>query len=328
MRIRIRGPSGVSTVNIEESASISDLKSQISENTLLTDFDIKIGYPPKPLDLSQYDSSISIRESGLKLGGEQLIVVARDVEGSLKHPLEGTTPGAPAAPLSLTRKQNTGELDPPEIPLPSHGATMVLRVMPDDNSCMFRALGSAVLGDGFDIMTELRSVVASGIQEQPDLYNEAVLQKKPDDYCRWIQNPDSWGGGIELAILSQNFDIEVCSINVQDLRIDRFNEGRPKRCILVYSGIHYDTIALSPSDPPHTKADSPAEFDIKVFDNWDDELLEKAKELCKVLQSKHYFTDTAGFDIKCNVCGWNGKGERGATEHAMETGHMNFGEAG
>ncbi|KAI9703972.1 MAG: ubiquitin-specific protease otu1 [Bogoriella megaspora] len=338
MRIRVRGPAGVSTINLEPSQTLAELRSAIQETTSVPDFDLKYGYPPQPLDITEMDAAVRLSDTGINLDGEQLIVMPRDVQSKLQHPvkMEDNLPPPDAVKplpkqggqslLHLARKETGVENDPPELPIPSHDGTIVLRVMPDDNSCMFRALGSAVLGS-LDSMTELRSAVAQGIQTNPDLYGEAVLQQKPDDYCRWIQTEYAWGGGIELSILSQHFDIEVCSINVQDLRVDYFNEGKPTRCILVYSGIHYDTIAINPSSPPHTKADSPAEFDVKVFDSFDDEILQKAKELCKILQGKHYFTDTGGFSIKCNICGWKGNGERGATEHAKETGHMDFGEA-
>ena len=128
-----------------------------------------------------------------------------------------------------------------------------------------------------------------------------------------------------MDILSRHFELEICSIDVQTCRVDRFNEGRDKRCILVYSGIHYDTIALSPVEG---EVFAPPEFDTKVFDATDEEVLEKAVELCRVLQGRHYFTDTAKFSIRCNTCGKTFTGERGATEHAKQTGHYDFGEAG
>jgi ubiquitin thioesterase OTU1 len=91
-----------------------------------------------------------------------------------------------------------------------------MRVMPDDNSCLFRAFAAAVLpGDDLS-MLELRSLVASQIQEEPDVYTKVVLDNRhPDDYCRWIQTEDAWGGAIELAILAKHFNIEICSIDVQ-----------------------------------------------------------------------------------------------------------------
>lgn len=111
---------------------------------------------------------------------------------------------------------------------------------------------------------------------------------------------------------------------MQTLNIVRFNEGMPQRCILVYSGIHYDTITLSPSDPPYTHAHNDPEFDTKIFDAADSVVLEKAAELCKILQSRNYFTDTAGGNFVCNICGLACRGEKAVNEHGMQTGHFSF----
>jgi len=352
MRVRIRGPNGVSAIVLDKSASVGDLKAQITAKTELPTFDLKAGYPPQPIDLDQFDEELKLVDTHLKLDGEQLIAVRKDITHVLKNPLGAiapppvtTTQGSPpslntrsqtkeepttlpTAPLSLKRAaKDLIDGDPPEIPLPELNGTLVLRVMPDDNSCLFRALGAAVMGNSLDSMHELRSMVASQIQAQPQIYTAAVLEKAPNDYCKWIQREDAWGGAIELSILSQEWDIEICSIDVQTLRIDRFNEGKATRCLLVYSGIHYDVLALSPSEPPFTHTDVPAEFDVKIFDAQDPAVLDAAIKLCKVLQGKHYYTDTAGFSLKCNICHWMGNGEKGATEHAKKTGHMDFGES-
>ena len=348
MRLRLRSPEGTSTLTISEDATINELQSSISKQTSIASFDIKHGYPPKPLDLSSFGPSTKLKDTNLRLNGEQLIIIAHtehdEPESSdishithrshkeqeqeqEQHQTKGNRLRAENVRRPIpTEKASLQELDTPEIPIPSYGGTVVLRVMPDDNSCLFRALSTAVLGSGFDSVTELRSLVAQGIQAQPELYSEAVLQKSPDAYCRWIQSADAWGGGIEMGILSQVFDVEICSVNVQDLRVDRFNDGAARRCILVYSGIHYDTIAISTSNPLSMNATLEAENDVKVFDATDDVILEKAKDLCRVLQKKHYYTDTSKFSIKCLVCGWEGKGETDATQHAIETNHYSFDE--
>lgn len=338
MRIRVRGPAGQSTVTLDDTATVNDLRAHIVEKTGLTAYDVKYGYPDlKPLVLDGFPSEQKIRDLGISLNGEQLLVTRKEDSAPTSLPQapsarDSQRPVSTAqddddGKVSLTRKAHEGVSDdPPEIASPEHSGTFVLRIMPDDNSCLFRAVGSAIMG-GMDTMTELRSIVAQTIQANPDVYSEAVLEKKADDYCRWIQQENSWGGAIELSILSKHFDIEICSIDVQTLRVDRFNEGPPTRCVLVYSGIHYDTIALSPSDPLYTHAYAPPEFDTKVFDAADPVVLEKALALCEILQRKHYYTDTAGFRIRCNTCGGIFIGEKGATTHATQTGHYNFGEA-
>lgn len=332
IRIRLRAPNGQHTLALDDNAAVSDLLTAITNSTDLPLYELKWNFPPEPLDPALYGLSTALKDTDLKLNGAQIMVmaVATGDPSELKQEADSQSTQqsqasyqSQSAPLSLQRKQNSALKDTPEIPLPERAGNVVLRVMPDDNSCMFRALGSAVLTDSLDSMTELRSLVAQGIQRDPELYNEAVLQRSPDEYCQWISYSDSWGGGIELSILSQEFDIEVASINVQDGRVDRFNEGKPKRCILVYSGIHYDTVAFVPNQYSTYNSD----HDVKLFDSNDDVMLEAARELCRDLKKKHYFTDTQKFDIKCNSCGWQGAGERGAVRHAEETGHTDFGEA-
>jgi ubiquitin thioesterase OTU1 len=227
---------------------------------------------------------------------------------------------APSAPISLKRKSDSDALnDPPEVLLPDRGGAIVQRVMPDDNSCLFRAVASAVL-PGMDAMNELRSVIASAVQANPVEYSKVVLDnQEPDDYCRWIQTEDAWGGQIELVILSKQFELEICSIDVKSGRIDKYNEGKPTRCILAYSGIHYDTIAFS-------RFNSPPEEDEKVFQSSEDEILDAAVSLCQKLKERGYYTDTAAFKIKCMDCGTISTGEKGATEHASKTGHYNMEE--
>ncbi|KAJ5780895.1 Ovarian tumor otubain [Penicillium paradoxum] len=329
MRIRIRGPSGQSTITFDDSATIKDLQNQIAEKTGLDAFDVKYGYPLKPLELDSFQPEQSILGAGIKLHGESLVVAQK--EGASRGASDDTPKAQPApSQPSMSQRpqipQESSAEDPPEIASSDHAGTFVLRVMPDDNSCLFRAVGAAVMGD-MDTMVELRSIIAGAIQSNPTEYTAAILGKKPDEYCTWIQNEDSWGGAIELKVLSEYFNIEICSIDVQTLNMFQFNEGAPTRCIVVYSGIHYDVLALSPSDPPYTRANPLAHGDTKIFEAVDPVVLTKAKELCRILQGKHYYTDTSGFTVRCNICGGTFTGERGATRHAAETGHYDFGEA-
>lgn len=342
---------------LDDSATIETLKKTITTETSLSSFEVKYGYPPRTLVLDQYPTSKLLSDLEVKLNGEQLIV--NNLETSSRKDttqkpqtfeFSGAEKGTPifaagssgddslplassgqakdpkmqkpsSAPLSLSRKENKEMSDPPEIFIPDLGGSLVLRIMPDDNSCLFRAVASAIMSN-LDTMTELRSIIAQTIQANPDKYSKAVLDNKdPDTYCRWIQSENAWGGQIELDILSQQFDVEICSIDVQTLRVDRYNEGAPRRCFLVYSGIHYDIIALS-------LFGMPPEDDVKQFEQpLSDEVLPHAVALCQKLQERHYFTDTAGFTLRCGDCGATCVGEAGATQHAEATGHYNFGES-
>lgn len=313
LRIRLRGPSGQQTCELGPESTVHDLQTEIRTRFQLQHFIAKYGYPPRELRLQQYDPQDRLQQLDVKLHGEQVIISDAD------------TPIRPSAVQPSSKSQDSAQ-DTPEVAVPDYQATMVLRIMPDDNSCLFRAFGTAFFGD-MDNMIELRSIIAQAIQADPTRYTKAVLDKDPESYCAWIQTDSAWGGAIELSILSQHFDIEICSIDVQTLRVDRFNDGRPQRCILVYSGIHYDAIAISPSDPPHTHALNPPDFDTKVFSAFDPVILEAATRLCHQLRDKHYYTDTANFKVKCNQCGQLFTGQSGASQHAMQTQHYDFGEA-
>lgn len=324
-------------MSLEETATINDLRGQIAEKTGLTSFDVKYGYPDlKPLKIDDFQPHQPISDLGVNLNGEQLIVAQRETATPQNQPSSSFSstsqqthpPAAAAAASTNPQKPENSADDPPEVASPDHAGTFVLRVMPDDNSCLFRAVGAAVMGD-MDTMVELRSIVAGAIQSNPTEYTAAILGKNPDEYCKWIQNEDSWGGAIELKILSEYFNIEICSIDVQTLHMFQFNEGAPTRCVVVYSGVHYDVLALSPSDPPYTRAADPflQTNDTKIFEAVDPVVLEKAREVCRILQSKHYYTDTSGFLVRCNKCGETFTGEKGAVQHATATGHYDFGEA-
>lgn len=327
MRLRIRGPSGQFTVTLSEDATFGDLRNEIVDKTGLVAYDVKYGYPPKPLSLDRTETYQKLTELGVQLDREQLIIAAKDSfeteppaekqDASTTTTSSTSTVRPPSPKSSLSRKQNPVAKDTPKVPSLEHDGIFVLRVMPDDNSCLFRAISTALL-PGADTMVELRSTVAETIQSNPDVYSSAILEQPRDDYCRWIKDDTSWGGAIEMSILSKHFDIEICSIDLGNLRIDRFNEGQSRRCFLVYSGIHYDTIALSPGD------NASPEFDTTVFDASDSVVLEKALVLCRILQERNYYTDVAAFRLHCNTCSAILTGEKGAKEHTSRTGHTNF----
>ena len=142
MRIRIRGPKGQSTVTLPDDATIQNLKTKITECTELVNFSIRYGYPPRELDLDSTGNDLS----GLSLDGEQLIVGenSRAEAPSAAHPdlpLSDQTSHSTQTDSSTQQKQksltstapppshNQGADDPPELSMPSHNATLVLRIM-------------------------------------------------------------------------------------------------------------------------------------------------------------------------------------------------------
>lgn len=348
MRVRVRGPNGVTTISLAETASVGDLRRGISSASGVTGFDVKKGYPPEPLVLDAYTDDTLIVDTGMKLNGEQLIVARRDVDRQVNHQPTSPLAQAPLSsgaqstskaqrssqdptrsskPVPPTSAMGSIEDDAPEVPIPSRDATMMLRVMPSDNSCLFRAFSYLMFGPGIDSMHELRSLVASTIQSNPEKYSDAILGKPRGEYCQWIQTEYSWGGYVELIILSQHFQIGVASINVQDGRVDFYNEEARNRCILVYSGIHYDAITLSPNAYFRHDGKAAPEEDIKAFDNTDEVVLTTALDLCKVLRDRNYHVDVSNMGaqkLKCLICGWSGNGMDEVSKHVSETGHTSL----
>ncbi|KAJ2412893.1 ubiquitin-specific protease otu1 [Coemansia sp. RSA 2530] len=165
----------------------------------------------------------------------------------------------------------------------------------------------------------------SGILDNPEQYNEAVLEKPIPEYCHWISQPSSWGGGIEMAILSETFSVEICSIDIQSLRVDRFGEDKyVRRVILLYSGIHYDYVAYA------SGVSAPRDFDQTEFGvvmGADDVVLAAAVDLAASLRGSrnHYHSSLAR--VKCNECSQIVHGESEARLHATTTGHLRFVQA-
>jgi ubiquitin thioesterase OTU1 len=125
-----------------------------------------------------------------------------------------------------------------------------------------------------------------------------------DKYITTILRPAAWGGAIELSILAKHYSTEISSIDVETGRVDRFEPSPEKnsgnRCILIYSGIHYDAATLAPM------ADAPPDFHQTVFPVSgagvdDDPILRAGKELAGNLRAKKAYTNTATFDLKCEV---------------------------
>jgi len=95
--------------------------------------------------------------------------------------------------------------------------------------------------------------------------------------------------------------------------------------MLIYSGIHYDALALSPFTEFSSLLPSP-DTDICIFERGDEGILQAAMELAAKLKAKRYFTDTKRFSLRCGVCGTGLVGEEEARRHARRTGHTEFGE--
>ncbi|KAG9061221.1 ubiquitin-specific protease otu1 [Linnemannia hyalina] len=196
---------------------------------------------------------------------------------------------------------------------------LVLREVEDDNSCLFNAVAYTLDPSMKSNIQGLRQIVAKAIDANPDEYSDVVLGRPRREYCEWIKKENSWGGAIELAIFSDYYKIEIDSIDVSTNRVDRFGEGQySQRALVMYSGIHYDAVALTPS------LDIPADCDQTQFETSSEDILTAGIQLAAKLKQAHKYTDLATFTLRCSVCQIGLKGEKDAQQHAQSTMHTSL----
>jgi ubiquitin thioesterase OTU1 len=321
MRARYKAPSGTGIIELPDDATLDTLLGELRTKSGISSFTIKYGPPMamKSLDLSQRDQTAK----SLGLHGETLTIVPDEARPVSPLPQDKTSETVAQRQPEEPSKKGPEDV---HIPWPDREGTLLLRVMPSDNSCLFTAFGGALPQQ--IAAHDLRRMMAEYISKHPDVYSEAILGSPPAQYCRSIQDPDRWGGGIELSILSTLFDIQISTYDVQAQNLINFGEDKQLRCILVYSGIHYDRVAFSYSEAPHDHAPLPPDMDRTRWPTDDDEVLEKTKQLVSKLNDAHYYTDTEGLILRCDVpgCDWIGNGQHEGRKHAELTGHTDMSE--
>ncbi|BFG29768.1 hypothetical protein CerSpe_160420 [Prunus speciosa] len=206
---------------------------------------------------------------------------------------------------------------------------VVRRVIPSDNSCLFNAVRYAMDHDKKKA-PELRQVIAATVASGPTKYSEAFLGKPNEEYCAWILDSKKWGGNSLCSHLS-------IRLTVQEIAL--VEKKCFERALLIYDGLHYDALAMSPFEG------APEEFDQTIFAVKDNTIgpveglaLNLVREqqssgipkVClntmMLLLSKRRYTDTANFTLRCGVCQLGLVGQKEAVEHARATGHVHFQE--
>ncbi|EME32545.1 4-hydroxybenzoyl-CoA thioesterase [Galdieria sulphuraria] len=290
MHLRLRTKNGLITITVSQQCTIRELSEEIERKTGIEVAKQKIlyGFPQRELRADADKPVESVLQSGDSLTVDKL---------SAETEQERTVESSPASTENA----------------------YVRRKVPDDNSCLFHAI-CYVFRSGS--VAQLRHIISETVRLNPDLYTEAFLGKSNHEYSRWILLPETWGGAIELSILSKYFQTEISVFDIQTLRLDRYGEAEnyEERVFLLYDGIHYDPIARA-------FLGASREYDVTVFKIWDNEALVGAKSVAEEANKNRQYTDLASFTLMCRNCGAKLKGETSAVEHAKQTGHTNFTEA-
>ncbi|XP_041970882.1 ubiquitin thioesterase OTU1 [Aricia agestis] len=306
LAFRVKSKNGQQTLkDLTSDSTVGELKMFLSSvsDISLDRICVLCGYPPKPLDISNDDKTIT--DIGLKTG-ETLIVEEKTVP---------TT--ATVTKPDQTKPVENGVTQEPTVPC--RPGILMKKVVPSDNSCLFTSIGFVLKGTiDTSCHTLMRQIIAMEVASDKDTYTEAFLGKSNVEYCDWIQQPTSWGGAIEVAILSRFYGVEMDVVDTLNAIINRFGEDKNygQRVFLLFDGVHYDPLYLEQSDGGIQT----------IFPLEDMDIYREAEQLAHEAKSSRQFTDLNKFTLKCMVCNTLLTGQKEAQIHAKETKHANFGE--
>lgn len=215
--------------------TIGDLKQELSKIAKIpvSRLHVLTGFPPKVFDISNDEAFLS--RSALK-SGDTLILEERTPEMILDSENE------PNAPTESRRHVSDNQGFP---------GILLKHIVPADNSCLFSSIFFVLNGrvdETGTIVPLMRQIIAETISRETEQFSEAMLGKPNGEYCKWIQNDKSWGGAIEVSILSNYYGMEIAVVDTINGIINRFGEDQqyPHRVFLLFDGIHYDPLYLEP----------------------------------------------------------------------------------
>lgn len=282
------------------SSSVGKLKDLIEQETHIPKDCIKVrqGYPPKVIDLGKESEPLS----SLPFRSGDTLIVEEDPS------------------LRQQRQQHVDNTLQAQINTSS--GMLMRKVVPANNSCLFTSIDCVMNNGLLDLSSapQMRQLIAGIVMSDPTTYNAAFLGKSNSAYCSWIMHDDSWGGAIEISILSKYYDTEIDVVDTQTGRIDRFGEDMnyPQRALVIYDGIHYDPLIM---EPLITEDELQTLFSIE-----DENVLSQAMEIANEAKAARQYTDVGSFNLKCLICSKLLVGQKDAQLHAKSTGHTNFGE--
>jgi ubiquitin thioesterase OTU1 len=247
--VRVRMPKSSAPVQTEldlsgtwgEAAVVLSEKSGVALNRMR----VLAGFPPKPIEPVP---TTPLTE--LKLRQNDMLIIQ---EGEAKVQLG-----------------NTGER---YVPPASERAHFTRRRCPADNSCLFHACAYVLHDKSRTDGPLIRQECVQAIREHPEMFNINTLGMDPVEYTAWISQRDTWGGAIELEVLSYLYRTEIFALDLQSATVQKFGTGMgyTVRVFLVYTGNHYDCIAMNPTYNSSSERD-----DQTLFNSRDDNVLQRA----------------------------------------------------
>ncbi|KAF0977298.1 hypothetical protein FDP41_003951 [Naegleria fowleri] len=213
---------------------------------------LKVGFPPTKVDLLKNGSS-TLKD--LKIANGEKIIIEEDT-GSSGKIVKGTNVG-------------------PYVPPSTNVGYFVRRKQPSDNSCLFHSLSYVLNGKNNGKVKELREICAHYVAENPKVYTTEFLGMRNIEYANWILHEDTWGGAIEISILSAYYKVRIIAFDTTTCREDVYGSDHDEytaMALIIYTGDHYDALCLNPNG----EEGSP-DKDIVLFNVKDVNILGKAR---------------------------------------------------
>lgn len=305
MRLKVVTKKDQAVLSIDDESIVEQLLDKLVQEGIVQnedEFNIKAGFPPKNLDLVGGNKLLDL---GVRAGDKLIIEeIKKGSDDVVEEPAPAKKQKIELTPKSIEKGAKS---------VPFGDGSVDLHTIPDNNSCLFESLKYLT-----KTSVDLREIVAQYIMADPINYNDAILGKPVEEYVQWITKKTSWGGAIELQILSSFLNVTVNSIDVETGRVDSFNPDASKYIVVLYTGIHYDAVVFKEHGKETTIFDKTSKLG--------SDFIGGAKSLAKGLNHKGYVTNTNTFKVKCKTCGSVLDGEKGVTEHASKAGHFDFGE--
>ncbi|SCU79207.1 LAME_0A07712g1_1 [Lachancea meyersii CBS 8951] len=320
MRIKVSSL-GLATkiVDVDRDCILSDflriVSEQLQSNSAFES--LRFGFPPQVVEVDD-ETSKSQRIEDLGISSGEKVVLVRKAEKS------GTDSNSTKlGQQHHSEKQTRRKLQENQISLAGIWSDWILQLhsVPDDNSCMFHAISHCIYGD-LSHSDSFREEVAAQVIDDPMEYSDAILGRPNRDYAQWILKKSSWGGGIELAILSKAVRLAIFVLDVDAGKFEKFNEQHFEDFIMVaFNGVHYDAMEIV-----HEKTGQKTRV-LSQRSEKINQVLARAREVAVELKSKGFSFNTARDRIKCNICSEILIGEREVARHAEKTGHVDFGQS-
>eukprot|EP00747_Dinoflagellata_sp_TGD_P212634 gnl/TRDRNA2_/TRDRNA2_85711_c0_seq1.p1 gnl/TRDRNA2_/TRDRNA2_85711_c0~~gnl/TRDRNA2_/TRDRNA2_85711_c0_seq1.p1 ORF type:complete len:324 (+),score=81.49 gnl/TRDRNA2_/TRDRNA2_85711_c0_seq1:67-1038(+) len=317
LRLRHNG-TNATLADVPDAATVAELRELISAklSVAVRRLVLKVGYPPAPL--SEDSATKPVAEVGIR--NRDTIVVEE------REPPPEPLPAAGSAEALAAAAEAARKLGLPAPPASAEVGGIERHVIAADNSCLFNSVAYCLAAGSSGSQkppAELRALVAERIAADPERWDPVTLaesEKTSLEYADWIKRSESWGGSIELMVLSESLGVQFSAVCIRSMRVDHYpHEGPYKhRVFVLYDGIHYDAVV--------GRSAQSAGSELRVFDPADDLSLNKVIALAVTLQEQKQFTDTSNFTLQCQHCWAKFKGETDAQKHGKETGHFNFQE--